>query len=154
MESVDLTVGFVLQECECLEAEKGHLRDEIKEYKIREARQLQDNAELEDENISLQKQVSVLKENQVSYLSIYHFTKCLNALHTGCNCKVQKSVDIQIFDVSLEICNFIVNYVNKNLLLYCCIFNLILLIFFSTDILSVLVSYMWAGVNIPSYGLF
>lgn len=59
-------VHCVLQECECLEAEKGHLRDEMKEYKVRELRQLQDNAELEDENISLQKQVSVLKENQVS----------------------------------------------------------------------------------------
>lgn len=42
------------------------MRDEIKEYKVREQRQLQDNAELEEENISLQKQVSVLKENQVS----------------------------------------------------------------------------------------
>lgn len=38
----------------------------MKEYKVRELRLLQDNAELEDENISLQKQVSVLKENQVS----------------------------------------------------------------------------------------
>ncbi|TMS16814.1 protein bicaudal D homolog 2 [Larimichthys crocea] len=58
------------KECECLEAEKGHLRDEMKEYKIRESRQLQDNSELEDENISLQKQVSVLKENQVEFESI------------------------------------------------------------------------------------
>lgn len=57
--------GF-LQECECLEAEKGHQRDEMKEYKVRELRQLQDNGELEEENISMQKQVSVLKENQVS----------------------------------------------------------------------------------------
>lgn len=62
----DFTVDFLPQECECLEAEKGHLRDEIKEYKVRELRQLQDNGELEEENISLQKQVSVLKENQVS----------------------------------------------------------------------------------------
>lgn len=84
MKSVDLTVGCVLQECECLEAEKGHLRDEIKEYKIRETRQLQDNGELEDENISLQKQVSVLKENQVSYHSSYHSTRCINVHHAGC----------------------------------------------------------------------
>lgn len=62
-------MGCVPQECECLEAEKGHLRDEMKEYKVREMRQLQDNSELEEENISLQKQVSVLKENQVSYQS-------------------------------------------------------------------------------------
>lgn len=39
----------------------------MKEYKVRELRQLQDNSELEEENISLQKQVSVLKENQVSF---------------------------------------------------------------------------------------
>ncbi|KAK2851730.1 hypothetical protein Q5P01_008006 [Channa striata] len=58
------------KECECLEAEKGHLRDEMKEYKVRELRQLQDNSELEEENISLQKQVSVLKENQVEFESI------------------------------------------------------------------------------------
>ncbi|XP_068180632.1 protein bicaudal D homolog 2 [Antennarius striatus] len=58
------------KEFECLDAEKGHLRDEMKEYKVREVRQLQDNAELEDENISLQKQVSVLKENQVEFESI------------------------------------------------------------------------------------
>lgn len=63
---VDLTVNSLLKQCECLEAEKGHMRDEMKEYKVRELRLLQDNAELEDENISLQKQVSVLKENQVS----------------------------------------------------------------------------------------
>ncbi|KAF3860928.1 hypothetical protein F7725_001183, partial [Dissostichus mawsoni] len=53
-----------LGECECLDAEKGHQRDEMKEYKVREQRQLQDNSELEEENTSLQKQVSVLKENQ------------------------------------------------------------------------------------------
>ena len=64
-----LTLDCVSQESECLEAEKGHLRDEMKEYKVRELRQLQDNGELEEENTSLQKQVSVLKENQVSYYS-------------------------------------------------------------------------------------
>ncbi|XP_034392535.1 protein bicaudal D homolog 2 isoform X1 [Cyclopterus lumpus] len=58
------------KECECLEGEKGHQRDEMKEYKVRELRQLQDNGELEEENISLQKQVSVLKENQVEFESI------------------------------------------------------------------------------------
>ncbi|XP_037334594.2 protein bicaudal D homolog 2 [Pungitius pungitius] len=58
------------KECECLEGEKDHQRDEMKEYKVRELRQLQDNGELEEENISLQKQVSVLKENQVEFESI------------------------------------------------------------------------------------
>lgn len=41
------------------------MRNEMKEYKVRELRQLQDNSELEEENTCLQKQVSVLKENQV-----------------------------------------------------------------------------------------
>lgn len=49
-----------------MDAEKGHMRDEMKEFKVRELQQLQDNSELEEENISLQKQVSVLKENQVN----------------------------------------------------------------------------------------
>lgn len=70
---IDRLGGLSVQlkkECECLEAEKNHLRDEMKEYKVRELRQLQDNSELEEENISLQKQVSVLKENQVEFESI------------------------------------------------------------------------------------
>lgn len=75
-----ITVGCFPQECECLEAEKGHLRDEMKEYKVREMRQLQDNGELEEENISLQKQVSVLKENQVSSNRIYLFSTSVNKL--------------------------------------------------------------------------
>lgn len=93
---MNLTVGSVLQECECLEAEKGHLRDEIKEYKVRELRQLQDNAELEDENISLQKQVSVLKENQVSYHLNYNFTKYINRI-SYCDGKI-----LQLFHVQMH----------------------------------------------------
>lgn len=48
-----------------MEAEKARVREELKEFKVRELQQLQDSTELEEENISLQKQVSVLKENQV-----------------------------------------------------------------------------------------
>ncbi|KAL4646245.1 hypothetical protein GN956_G9260 [Arapaima gigas] len=56
--------------CECMEAEKNHLKDEMKEYKVRELQQLQDNSELEEENISLQKQISLLKENQVEFEAV------------------------------------------------------------------------------------
>jgi hypothetical protein len=49
-----------------VEIQRGRLRDDIKEYKFREARLLQDYSELEEENISLQKQVSVLRQNQAS----------------------------------------------------------------------------------------
>lgn len=44
---------------------RSQLRDDIREYKVREARLLQDYSELEEENISLQKQASVLRQNQV-----------------------------------------------------------------------------------------
>lgn len=41
------------------------MREDIREYKFRESRLLQDYTELEEENISLQKLVSTLKQNQV-----------------------------------------------------------------------------------------
>jgi len=44
------------------------MREEIREYKFRETRLLQDYTELEEENITLQKLVSTLKQNQVCYL--------------------------------------------------------------------------------------
>ncbi|XP_059899311.1 protein bicaudal D homolog 2-like isoform X2 [Gadus macrocephalus] len=47
------------------ELERVRLRDDVKEYKFREARLLQDYTELEEENISLQKQVSLLKQTQM-----------------------------------------------------------------------------------------
>lgn len=54
-----------MQNSELAELQRSQLRDDIREYKVREARLLQDYSELEEENISLQKQVSVLKQNQV-----------------------------------------------------------------------------------------
>ena len=48
-----------------VELQRSRLRDDIKEYKFREARLLQDYSELEEENITLQKHVSVLKQSQV-----------------------------------------------------------------------------------------
>ncbi|XP_072569269.1 protein bicaudal D homolog 2-like isoform X2 [Paramormyrops kingsleyae] len=59
--------GQFKRDCEHLETEKGHLRGELKEYKVREMQHLQDNSELEEENVSLQKQISLLKENQVEF---------------------------------------------------------------------------------------
>lgn len=56
----------MLQSNEILELQKSRMREEIKEYKFREARLLQDYTELEEENITLQKLVSTLKQNQVN----------------------------------------------------------------------------------------
>ncbi|KAM9228708.1 protein bicaudal D homolog 1 isoform 9-T9 [Dugong dugon] len=50
---------------EMLELQRIRMKDEIREYKFREARLLQDYTELEEENITLQKLVSTLKQNQV-----------------------------------------------------------------------------------------
>lgn len=54
-----------LQHSQMVELQRNQLRDDIKEYKLLEARLLQDYTELEEENITLQKQVSVLKQSQV-----------------------------------------------------------------------------------------
>ncbi|XP_020507515.3 protein bicaudal D homolog 2-like [Labrus bergylta] len=54
------------------ELQRGQLRDDIREYKVREARLLQDYSELEEENISLQKQVSVLRQSQVEFEGLKH----------------------------------------------------------------------------------
>lgn len=53
------------QNSQMVELQRNHLRDDIKEYKLLEARLLQDYTELEEENISLQKQVLALKQGQV-----------------------------------------------------------------------------------------
>ncbi|XP_038864551.1 protein bicaudal D homolog 2-like [Salvelinus namaycush] len=55
-----------------VEQQRTSLRDDIKEYKFREARLLQDYTELEEENISLQKQVSMLKQTQVEFEGLKH----------------------------------------------------------------------------------
>ncbi|MEQ2262143.1 Protein bicaudal D 1, partial [Xenotaenia resolanae] len=57
---------------EMVELQRTQLRDDIKEYKFREGRLLQDYTELEEENISLQKQVSMLKQSQVEFEGLKH----------------------------------------------------------------------------------
>lgn len=53
------------QSKEMLELQRCRMREEIREYKEQESRLLQDYTELEEENISLQKLVSTLKQDQV-----------------------------------------------------------------------------------------
>ncbi|KAK2899084.1 hypothetical protein Q8A67_010502 [Cirrhinus molitorella] len=55
-----------------VELQRSRLRDDIKEFKFREARLLQDYSELEEENITLQKHVSVLKQGQVEFEGLKH----------------------------------------------------------------------------------
>nr|XP_057908275.1 protein bicaudal D homolog 2-like [Doryrhamphus excisus] len=69
-------LGIISQEMrensQMVELQRNQLRDDIKEYKFREARLLQDYTELEEENISLQKQVSGLKQSQVEFEGLKH----------------------------------------------------------------------------------
>ncbi|CAB1336170.1 unnamed protein product [Coregonus sp. 'balchen'] len=51
---------------------EGESEEDKREYKFREARLLQDYTELEEENISLQKQVSGLKQTQVEFEGLKH----------------------------------------------------------------------------------
>jgi protein bicaudal D len=59
-----------LQNKEISAVEFKELRAELREVKRRETRLLQDYADLEEENITLQKQVSNLRSAQVSHLSL------------------------------------------------------------------------------------
>lgn len=54
------------------EADRSKLKAELKELKFRETRMLQDYSELEEENITLQKQVSSLKCSQVEFEGAKH----------------------------------------------------------------------------------
>ncbi|XP_050456690.1 protein bicaudal D isoform X2 [Cataglyphis hispanica] len=54
------------------ETERKSLRTELRECRFRETRLLQDYSELEDENISLQKQVSCLRSSQVEFEGAKH----------------------------------------------------------------------------------
>lgn len=54
------------------EAERMRLKAEVKELKFRETRMLTDYSELEEENISLQKQVSSLRSSQVEFEGAKH----------------------------------------------------------------------------------
>ncbi|XP_062545647.1 protein bicaudal D [Armigeres subalbatus] len=54
------------------EAERARLKAELKDMKYRETRMLSDYSELEEENISLQKQVSSLRSSQVEFEGAKH----------------------------------------------------------------------------------
>lgn len=57
--------GKLSEKKEINEKERKKLISELKDFKLRESRLLSENNELDEENISLQKQVSILKSSQV-----------------------------------------------------------------------------------------
>uniref|UniRef100_A0A336LXL5 CSON007343 protein n=1 Tax=Culicoides sonorensis TaxID=179676 RepID=A0A336LXL5_CULSO len=69
-----------------IEQEKSRLKQELKDIKFREARMLNEFSELEEENISLQKQVSSLRSSQVEFEGAKHeirrLTEEIELLHS------------------------------------------------------------------------
>ncbi|XP_059181592.1 protein bicaudal D homolog 1-like [Centropristis striata] len=91
------------QSNEMLELQRSRMREEIREYKFREARLLQDYTELEEENISLQKLVSTLKQNQVEYEGLKHENKVLEEETELINSQLQDALRLKdISDGQLE----------------------------------------------------
>ncbi|XP_043934085.1 protein bicaudal D homolog 2 isoform X2 [Protopterus annectens] len=78
-----------------VEMQRNRLRDDIKECKFREARLLQDYTELEEENISLQKQVSVLKQNQVEFEGLKHEIKRLEEDTVFLNSQLEDAIRLK-----------------------------------------------------------
>ncbi|KAM6214361.1 protein bicaudal D homolog 2 [Rhynchocyon petersi] len=78
-----------------VEIQRGRLRDDIKEYKFREARLLQDYSELEEENICLQKQVSVLRQNQAKFEGLKHEIKRLEEETEYLNSQLEDAIRLK-----------------------------------------------------------
>lgn len=76
-EKFNTNITEIQQKCDTLDAQRFQLRHEIKEFKHRELRNVNDYAELEEENCSLQKQVSQLKQGQVDLEGLKHESKRL-----------------------------------------------------------------------------
>ncbi|XP_069823851.1 protein bicaudal D homolog 1 isoform X1 [Dendropsophus ebraccatus] len=74
-ERLNVLVQDLKETNEILELQRMRMKEEIREYKFRESRLLQDYTELEEENITLQKLVSTLKQNQVEYEGLKHEIK-------------------------------------------------------------------------------
>lgn len=80
---------------EIVELQRSRLRDDIREYKIRESRLLQDYTELEEENISLQKQVSTLKQGQVEFEGFKHENRRLEEEVQYLNSQLEDAVRLR-----------------------------------------------------------
>lgn len=72
LEKLQTLYSEIMQVSENVSNQRKALKDELRELKLREQRLMVDYAELEDENISLQKQVSLLKSSQIEFESSKH----------------------------------------------------------------------------------
>ncbi|KAM8910188.1 protein bicaudal D homolog 1-like isoform 2-T3 [Spinachia spinachia] len=100
-------MSILLQELrksnEMLELQRSQMQEDIGEYKFRESRLLQDYTELEEENISLQKLLSTLKQNQVEFEGLKHEIKVLEKETELLNSQLQDTLCLkEISDTQLE----------------------------------------------------
>ena len=89
-ERIEQDFNDFLQNKELSTAEVKEMKVELRDFKLRETRLLTDYAELEEENIMLQKQISGLRSSQVRKSS---FAKERNNLRTG---------HLKLFSVTLK----------------------------------------------------
>ena len=71
-ERVEQDFNYFLQNKELSTAEVKEMKVELRDFKLRETRLLTDYAELEEENIMLQKQISGLRSSQVDFEGSKH----------------------------------------------------------------------------------
>ncbi|KAG8179808.1 hypothetical protein JTE90_025975 [Oedothorax gibbosus] len=89
--------------CDVSEREKKTYKAELKELKLREARLLSDNNELEEENISLQKQISSLRSSQVEFEGAKHEVRCLREEIEAAKGQIEELISLkQIAEKQLE----------------------------------------------------
>lgn len=77
------------------ETERKSLRTMLRECRFRESRLLQDYSELEDENISLQKQVSGLRSSQVEFEGAKHEIRRLTEVVEFLNSQVEELTNLK-----------------------------------------------------------
>lgn len=101
--SFNSVISELQQHADTLEEQRRQLKSELKEYKIRENRNIMDYAELEEENCSLQKQVSQLKQSQVEFEGIKHEKKRLEEEIDDINMQLEESLTLKkITEKNLE----------------------------------------------------
>ena len=101
--SFSSVISELQQKSDTLEEQRRQLKSELKEYKIRENRNIMDYAELEEENCSLQKQVSQLKQGQVEFEGIKHEKKRLEEEIDDVNMQLEESLTLKkITEKNLE----------------------------------------------------
>ncbi|XP_030069745.1 protein bicaudal D homolog 1 [Microcaecilia unicolor] len=102
-ERLTAVVQHLKENNEILELQRIRMKDEMRENKFREARLLQDYSELEEENITLQKLVSTLKQNQVEYEGLKHEIKRFEEDAVLLNSQLEDAIRLkEIADHQLE----------------------------------------------------